>query len=91
VSGDHPWRNAPYAYSSSNIIWIAGTQKITRTLEEGLRRVREHIMPHEEQRMRTASGGKMGTMLGKLMIFERESPLARRTVTLLLVGEKVGD
>jgi hypothetical protein len=41
--------------------------------------------------MRTASGGKMGTMLGKLMIFERESPLARRTVTLLLVGEKVGD
>jgi L-lactate utilization protein LutC len=43
---------APYAFSSSNIIWIAGIQKITRTVEEGFQRVREYIMPHEEQRMR---------------------------------------
>ena len=30
-------------------------------------------MPHEDLRMKAMTGGKMGTMLGKLMIFEREA------------------
>ena len=81
----------PYAYTSSNVIWVAGIQKITGTVEEGIRRVREHIMPHEEKRMRELTAGKFGTMLGKLLIFERESPLVPRRVMLLLVKEPVGD
>ena len=82
---------APYSFTSSNIIWVAGIQKITRTVEEGFQRVREYIMPHEEERMRAKTGGKMGTTLGKLLIFEREAPFLGRTVRLLLVSEKVGD
>ena len=82
---------APYAFSSANVIWVAGIQKITQTVEEGIRRIREYIMPHEEVRMRAMTGGKMGTMLGKLLIFEREAPFLGRTVRLLLVREKVGD
>jgi L-lactate utilization protein LutC len=82
---------APYSFTSSNIIWVAGTQKITRTVEEGFQRIREHIMPHEEERMRAKTGGKMGTTLGKLLIFEREAPFLGRTVRLLLVRERVGD
>jgi hypothetical protein len=82
---------APYAFSSSNIIWVAGIQKITRTLEEGIRRVREYVFPHEDKRMREATGGKVGSMIGKLMIFERESPLLARKITLLLVKDVVGD
>lgn len=82
---------APYAFSSSNVVWVAGIQKITRTLEDGIRRVHEHIIPHEEERMRAMTGGKMGTMIGKLMIFEREAAFLGRTVTLLLVNEPVGD
>jgi hypothetical protein len=35
--------------------------------------------------------GKMGTMLGKLLIFEREAPFLGRTVKLLLVKERLGD
>ncbi len=81
----------PYAYSSSNIIWVVGIQKITRTVEEGIQRIREYIMPHEELRMRAMTEGKMGTMLGKLLIFEREAPFLMRTVRLLLVSERVGD
>ncbi len=82
---------APYAFSSSNVVWVAGIQKITQSLEAAIRRVHEHIMPHEEERMRAMTGGKMGTMLGKLMIFEREAAFLGRTVTLLLVNEPVGD
>ena len=81
----------PYAFSSSNIIWVVGIQKITRTVEEGIQRIREHIMPHEEERMRVMTEGKMGTMLGKLLIIEREAPFLGRTLRLLLVRERVGD
>jgi hypothetical protein len=81
----------PYAYTSSNIIWVAGTQKITDTVEEGIRRIREYIIPHEEKRMRELTEGKLGTMEGKLLIFERESPRLGRKLTLLLVEEPVGD
>jgi hypothetical protein len=81
----------PYAFSASNVIWIAGAQKIVKTLEEGISRIKEYIMPHEEERMRTLTGGKMGTMLGKLLIFEREPPFLERHITLILVKEATGD
>src|SRR5687768_13602821 len=37
-----------YAYTSCNVIWVAGTQKITPTLEDALRRVREYVLPLED-------------------------------------------
>ena len=81
----------PYAFSASNVIWVVGSPKIARNLEDGLRRVKEFVMPHEEERMKARTGGKMGTMLGKLMIFERESPSLGRKLTLILVREPTGD
>ncbi len=48
-------------------------------------------LPHEDKRMREASGGKIGSMIGKLLIFEREAPFLNRTVALLIVRQKVGD
>jgi hypothetical protein len=54
-------------------------------------RIREYIMPHEEERMRAMTGGKMGTTFGKALIFSREVPFLGRTVRLLLVKERVGD
>lgn len=81
----------PYAYTASNVIWIVGAQKIVETVEAGIRRVKEYIMPHEDLRMRAMTGGKMGTMLGKLMIFEREAAFLGRHLTLILVREPTGD
>jgi hypothetical protein len=48
-------------------------------------------MPHEDERMKAMTGGKMGTMLGKLLIFEREAPFLQRKLTLILVKEPTGD
>ncbi len=79
-----------YAYSCNNIIWVAGAQKITPTVETALRRVREHSLPGEDQRMKKALGENAGSFIGKLLIFEREAPYLRRTVTLLLVNEILG-
>lgn len=82
---------APYAFSASNVVWVVGAQKIVKSVEDGIRRVKEYVMPHEELRMRAMTGGKMGTILGKLMIFEREVPFLGRQVKLILVREPTGD
>ena len=78
---------APYAFSSSNVVWIVGTQKIVSSLEEGLRRVREHCLPLEDARMKQA--GFKGCSIGKILIFERET-LPFRKVALFFVNEKLG-
>ena len=80
-----------FTFTSQNITWVVGIQKITRTVDDGLLRVREYIIPHEEERMRAMTGGKMGTTIGKILIFVQEVPFLGRTVKLLLVREKVGD
>lgn len=79
-----------YAYSSKNVIWVAGIQKIVPTLEDGLRRLREHALPHEDARMKSL--GYPGSMITKILIVEVEPPAAYtgRTVNLILVKDKVG-
>src|SRR5574339_817575 len=42
-----------YAYTSRNVIWVVGAQKITPTLEDALRRVREDVLPLEDQRQKS--------------------------------------
>lgn len=82
---------SPYAYAASNLIWVVGAQKITASLEEAVRRVREYVFPHEDKRMREFSGGRTGSMIGKLLIFEREAPFLNRKVSLLFVRQRTGD
>ncbi len=78
---------APYAFSSSNVVWVVGTQKIVSSVEEGLRRVREYCLPLEDKRMKQA--GFKGCSIGKILIFEKET-LPFRKVTLFFVNEKLG-
>jgi len=82
---------SPYAYAARNVAWVVGTQKITSSLDEGIRRVREFVLPHEDKRIRDSTGGKMGSRIGKLMIFEYETPFLNRKVALLFVRQKLGD
>ena len=51
----------------------------------------EYVLPHEDKRMRDLSGGKMGSMIGKILLFEREAAFLERKVTLLFVRQKLGD
>jgi hypothetical protein len=76
-----------YAYSSKNVIWVAGTQKIVLDVEEGMKRIREYCLPLEDARMKGA--GFKGSAIGKILIFERET-LPYRKITLFFVNEKLG-
>jgi hypothetical protein len=81
---------APYAFSSRHVIWVAGAQKIVPTLADAVRRVREYVLPLEDKRMRSLPGSQVGSVIGKLLIFEKEVPYLSRTVTLLLVEGVLG-
>ncbi len=76
------------AFSSQNVIWVVGTQKITPDLGTALRRVREYVVPLENERMKKA--GMHGTVLAKLLIIEKEPAFMGRKVTLLFVNEVLG-
>jgi L-lactate utilization protein LutC len=79
-----------YAFSSENVIWIAGAQKITPSLETALQRVREYVYPLEDKHMKQLYGEKSGSTIGKILIFEREVPFLNRHVHLILVNEILG-
>jgi L-lactate utilization protein LutC len=79
-----------YAYSSTNVVWVAGAQKITPTLEAGFQRVRDYILPLEDQHMKQLYGDQARSFVGKILVFEREAPYLHRSVNLLLVNEVLG-
>ena len=76
-----------YAYSSDNVIWVAGAHKIVRDVEEGLKRIREHSLPLEDQRMKAA--GYPGSIIGKVLLISFEG-MPNRMVRLILVNEVLG-
>jgi hypothetical protein len=78
-----------YAYSSRNVIWVVGAQKITPTLEDALRRVREYVLPLEDQRQKSL-GNKAGSRINRILIIEGEPAYLRRNLTLILVNQVLG-
>jgi hypothetical protein len=78
-----------YAYSSRNVIWVAGAQKIEPTLDDALRRVREYVLPLEDQRQKSI-GNKAGSRINRILIIEGEPAYLRRNLTLILVNQILG-
>lgn len=77
-----------YAFSSRNVIWVAGTQKIVPTLDEALKRVRGYVLPREDERMKGL--GYPGAGITKLLIVEAEPAMLQRNVNLILLNQLVG-
>jgi hypothetical protein len=76
---------AAYAFSAGSVIWVVGTQKIVATLDDGMRRVREHSLPLEDARMKQL--GYPGSAVAKLLIVERERP---GRIHLVFVNKSIG-
>ncbi len=76
-----------YLFTSNNVIWVVGAQKIVPSLPDAIKRVREYVFPLEDARMKKE--GAAGSTIGKILIFEKEINPARK-LTLILVNEKLG-
>jgi len=73
------------AFGASQVIWVAGAQKIVRTLEDGLRRLREYCQPLEDVRTRAAYG--QPSAINKILIVNGELP---GRITIVLVRQSLG-
>jgi len=78
----------PIVFTSKNLIFVVGAQKIQATQEEAVKRLKEHVIPLEDARMK--STGAAGTTLAKFLIFEREPAFMGRKVRVILVNENLG-
>jgi hypothetical protein len=76
----------PYAAGAGLVILVAGTQKIVRDLEEGLRRIDEYAFPLEDARAQATYG--IGSGVNKVLVVNRETRPGR--ITLVLVDEVLG-
>ena len=62
-------------------VWVVGSQKIVPDLDTAFRRVREHCLPLEDERVREEHGQE--SAIGKLLVVEREVMPERCTVVLV--------
>lgn len=75
-----------YAYGADHVIWVVGTQKIVKDLDEGMKRIYEYVLPQESERAKKAYGVP-GSFVSKLLIFNKEPA---RDITIILVNEELG-
>jgi hypothetical protein len=76
----------PAASGASMVIWVVGTQKLVRTLEDGFRRIREHSLPLESERTQQVYG--QPSAINKLLIVSGEAYPGR--ITIVLVKQQLG-
>lgn len=76
-----------YAHGAQHVIWIVGTQKIVKDLDEGMKRIYEHSLPLESERAKKAYGAP-GSAVNKLLIVNKE--VVPNRTTMILVKERLG-
>ena len=76
----------PYANTAGKVILVVGSQKIVPDLETALKRIRDYVLPWEDEQVRKVLPS--GSFLGKTLIVEREGLEGRMTV--ILVRQPIG-
>ena len=75
-------------FTSPNLLFVVGAQKLVPDLDAALSRVREYVLPLEDKRIKDI--GMVGSAISKLLIFEREPDFMGRQVQIIFVNEKLG-
>lgn len=75
-------------FTSPNVILIVGTQKITPSLNDALRRLEEYVVPLEDKRLMSIYNTH--TTHAKTLILRKENPAMGRKVTVILVKQRLG-
>lgn len=77
---------APYVYGANNVIWVVGTQKIVKSLDDGFKRIYEYSLERESERVREAYNMSRSSV-NKILVYEREKP---GRIRLIFVKEELG-
>ena len=76
-----------YAYGADKIIFVVGTQKIVKNLNDAMKRVYEHTLPLESERAKKAYGVE-GSFISKILLINKEIKSER--IHLIFVDEVLG-
>lgn len=71
----------PYASGAGLVIWVIGAQKIVANVAEGLRRIEEHALPLESERLQRLMGRE--SVVSKVLITYRESMPGRGVAVIV--------
>lgn len=75
-------------FTSENLIFVVGVQKITPTLLEAFNRLEKHVIPLENTRMQEVAG--VDTYPSKIVILNKEPEFMGRKSHILFVNEELG-
>lgn len=76
------------AFTSKNLIFVVGSQKIVPNLVEAIKRLEEYVIPLEDENSKKKWGA--GTAVNKLLIFKGENAYMGRKVRVIIVKESLG-
>lgn len=74
-----------YASAADKVIWVVGTQKIVKNIDEGMKRIYEYALTLEDKRAKKVYG--VGSSVNKILIVNKERP---DRITLIFVKENLG-
>lgn len=75
-------------FTSPNLIFVVGTQKITSDLDNAITRLKEYVFPLEDARMKKAGMG--GSFISKMLVVNKEQAFMGRKIHIIFVNEKLG-
>ena len=75
-----------YAFGASKVIFIVGTQKIVKNINEGFKRIREYTLPLESERLKKIYG--VPSNISKVLIINKEINPDR--IIIIFVKENLG-
>lgn len=76
------------AYTATNILLIVSAKKIVPTLDDAFQRIKEYIVPLENENMQQKY--KVDTNWRKTFVLNNEGEKSGRTVRVIFVNEKLG-
>lgn len=77
-----------YAYGANHVIFVAGTHKIVKDVDEGFVRIYEHSLPLESERINKINNTTDGSNPRRILIMNSEKNTERTTI--ILVKEVLG-
>ena len=75
-------------YTSANLIFVISTKKIVKDLDQGMRRLKEHVFPLEDKNLMEKY--KVHSNLSKIVIFRDEAKSSTRKIYIILVKQDLG-
>ena len=74
-----------FVYGADHVIWLAGTQKIVKDMNQAMDRLEKHTFPLEDERAKQAYG--VNSIMSKVVVFKKDPP---HRITIVLIKEAIG-